>query len=224
MRILVIEDEVKTAEYVRQGLTECGYVVDCVHTGSDGLFLAKQHEYELIILDINLPEMDGWQVLELLRRKNCPSRIMMLTARSRLADKVRGLENGADDYLIKPFEFPELLARVRALMRRSDHPASVEVIRVADLELDQSRHRAFRDGQRIDLTTKEFALLHYLMRNTGVVLSRTQIISQVWDTNFDCDTNVVEVSIRRLRAKIDDPFETKLIHTLRGVGYVLEKR
>jgi two-component system copper resistance phosphate regulon response regulator CusR len=186
--------------------------------------LAKQHEYELIILDINLPEMDGWQVLELLRRKNCPSRIMMLTARSRLADKVRGLENGADDYLIKPFEFPELLARVRALMRRSDHPASVEVIRVADLELDQSRHRAFRDGQRIDLTTKEFALLHYLMRNTGVVLSRTQIISQVWDMNFDCDTNVVEVSIRRLRAKIDDPFETKLIHTLRGVGYVLEKR
>ncbi|MCI1021473.1 heavy metal response regulator transcription factor [Pseudomonas putida] len=224
MRILVIEDEVKTAEYVRQGLTECGYVVDCAHTGSDGLFLAKQHEYDLIILDINLPEMDGWQVLELLRRKHCPSRIMMLTARSRLADKVRGLENGADDYLIKPFEFPELLARVRALMRRSDHPASVEIIRVADLELDQGRHRAFRDGQRIDLTTKEFALLHYLMRNTGIVLSRTQIISQVWDMNFDCDTNVVEVSIRRLRAKIDDPFESKLIHTLRGVGYVLEKR
>ena len=224
MRILVIEDEVKTAEYVRQGLTECGYVVDCVHTGSDGLFLAKQHEYEVIILDINLPEMDGWQVLEMLRRKNCPSRIMMLTARSRLVDKVRGLENGADDYLIKPFEFPELLARVRALMRRSDHPASVEIICVADLELDQSRHRAFRDGQRIDLTTKEFALLHYLMRNSGVVLSRTQIISQVWDMNFDCDTNVVEVSIRRLRAKIDDPFESKLIHTLRGVGYVLEKR
>lgn len=215
MRILVIEDEVKTAEYVRQGLTESGYVVDFVHNGPDGLFLAKQHEYELIILDINLPEMDGWQVLELLRRKNCPSRIMMLTARSRLADKVRGLENGADDYLVKPFEFPELLARVRALMRRADHPASVEIIQVADLELDQSRHRAFRDGQRIDLTTKEFALLHYLMRNSGVVLSRTQIISQVWDMNFDCDTNVVEVSIRRLRAKIDDPFETKLIHTLR---------
>ena len=224
MRILVIEDEVKTAEYVRQGLTECGYVVDCVHTGSDGLFLAKQHMYELIILDINLPEMDGWQVLELLRRKDCSSRIMMLTARSRLIDKVRGLENGADDYLIKPFEFPELLARVRALMRRSDSAASVEIIHVADLELDQSRHRAFRDGQRIDLTTKEFALLHYLMRNTGIVLSRTQIISQVWDMNFDCDTNVVEVSIRRLRAKMDDPFESKLIHTLRGVGYVLEKR
>lgn len=172
MRILVIEDEVKTAEYVRQGLTESGYIVDCVHTGYDGLFLAKQHMYELIILDINLPEMDGWQVLELLRRNNCLCRIMMLTARSRLVDKIRGLENGADDYLIKPFEFPELLARVRALMRRSDNPASVEIIRVADLELDQSRHRAFRDGQRIDLTTKEFALLHYLMRNTGIVLSR----------------------------------------------------
>ncbi|AIR88897.1 heavy metal response regulator transcription factor [Pseudomonas cremoricolorata] len=224
MRILVIEDEVKTAEYVRQGLTECGYVVDCAHTGADGFFLAKQHDYELIMLDVNLPEMDGWEVLEQLRRSGCTSRIMMLTARSRLADKVRGLENGADDYLIKPFEFPELLARVRALLRRSEQPASVEVIRVAGLELDQSRHRAFRDGQRIDLTTKEFALLHYLMRNTGVVMSRTHIISQVWDMNFDCDTNVVEVSIRRLRAKIDDPFDSKLIHTLRGVGYVLEQR
>ena len=224
MRILVIEDEVKTAEYVRQGLTESGYIVDCVHTGYDGLFLAKQHMYELIILDITRPEMDGWQVRELLRRNNCLCRIMMLNARRHLVDKIRGLENGADDYLIKPFEFPELLARVRALMRRSDNPASVEIIRVADLELDQSRHRAFRDGQRIDLTTKEFALLHYLMRNTGIVLSRTQIISQVWDMNFDCDTNVVEVSIRRLRAKMDDPFENKLIHTLRGVGYVLEKR
>lgn len=224
MRILVIEDEAKTADYVRQGLTECGYVVDCVHTGLDGLFLARQHDYELIILDINLPEMDGWQVLDLLRRKNCVSRIMLLTGRSRLADKVRGLESGADDYLIKPFEFPELLARVRALMRRTEHTSAADNIRVADLELDQSRHRAFRNGQRIDLTTKEFALLHYLMRNTGVVLSRTQIISQVWDMNFDCDTNVVEVSIRRLRVKIDDPFESKLIHTLRGVGYVLEKR
>ncbi|MNG74391.1 Transcriptional activator protein CzcR [compost metagenome] len=224
MRILLIEDDVKTAEYVRQGLTDCGYIVDCVHGGPDGLFLARHHDYELIVLDINLPGMDGWQVLDALRRRHCASRIMLLTARSRLADKVRGLENGADDYLIKPFEFPELLARVRALMRRADSPVSIEVIRVADLELDQSRHRAFRDSQRIDLTTKEFALLHYLMRNTGVVLSRTQIISQVWDMNFDCDTNVVEVSIRRLRAKIDDPFASKLIHTLRGVGYVLERR
>ncbi|BBH45634.1 heavy metal response regulator transcription factor [Pseudomonas sp. KU43P] len=224
MRILVIEDEVKTAAYVRQGLTECGYVVDCVHSGSDGVYLAEQHEYEVIVLDINLPEMDGWQVLERLKRHACPARILILTARSRLADKVRGLEHGADDYLIKPFEFPELLARVRALMRRSDHSASVEIIRVADLELDQGRHRAFRDGQRIDLTTKEFALLHYLMRHAGVVLSRTQIIAQVWDMNFDCDTNVVEVSIRRLRAKIDEPFDARLIHTRRGVGYVLEER
>lgn len=224
MRILVVEDEVKTADYIRQGLTESGYIVDCVSTGSDGLYLARQHEYELIMLDVNLPEMDGWHVLERLRSQPCASRIMMLTARSRLADRVRGLESGADDYLIKPFEFPELLARVRALMRRCEHAGAPETLRVAELELDQSRHRAFRDGQRIDLTTKEFALLHYLMRNNGRVLSRTQIISQVWDMNFDCDTNVVEVSIRRLRAKIDDPFDSKLIHTLRGVGYVLEKR
>jgi len=157
-------------------------------------------------------------------RQNSSTRIMMLTAQGRLADRIKGLDLGADDYLVKPFEFPELLARVRTLMRPSVHSPVPDVLRVADLELDQGRHRAFRGLQRIDLTTKEFALLHLLMRQSGVVLSRTQIISFVWDMNFDCDTNVVEVSIRRLRAKIDDPFERKLIHTLRGVGYVLEDR
>ena len=223
MRILVVEDELKTAEYLHQGLSESGYVVDCASTGPDGLHLARQQAYDLVILDVNLPEIDGWGVLELIR-KSGNTRVMMLTARGRLADKVRGLDVGADDYLVKPFEFPELLARVRTLLRRSEQMPVSQVLKVADLELDQGRHRAYRGEQRIDLTTKEFALLHLLMRQSGEVLSRTQIISLVWDMNFDCDTNVVEVSIRRLRAKIDDPFDSKLIHTLRGVGYVLEAR
>lgn len=223
MRILVIEDEPKTADYLHQGLSESGYIVDCAVTGADGLHLSRQHAYDLVMLDVNLPLMDGWDVLQRIRQ-NSSTRIMMLTAQGRLADRIKGLDLGADDYLVKPFEFPELLARVRTLMRRSVHSPVPDVLRVADLELDQGRHRAFRDLQRIDLTTKEFALLHLLMRQSGVVLSRTQIISFVWNMNFDCDTNVVEVSIRRLRAKIDDPFERKLIHTLRGVGYVLEDR
>ncbi|MCE4058513.1 heavy metal response regulator transcription factor [Pseudomonas sp. Au-Pse12] len=223
MRILVIEDEPKTADYLHQGLTESGYVVDCANNGADGLHLTRQHAYDLVILDINLPHIDGWGVLGQIRQAS-NTRVMMLTAQGRLADKIRGLDLGADDYLVKPFQFPELLARVRTLMRRSEQAPVPDILRVADLELDQGRHRAFRGKQRIDLTTKEFALLHLLMRQSGVVLSRTQIISFVWDMNFDCDTNVVEVSIRRLRAKIDDPFERKLIHTLRGVGYVLEER
>lgn len=223
MRILVVEDEPKTAEYMHQGLTENGYIVDVAHTGVDGLHLALNQAYDIVILDVNLPEMEGWEVLSQLRKTN-NTRVMMVTARGRLDEKVRGLEMGADDYLVKPFEFPELLARVRTLMRRSEQPSLPEVLRVGDLELDRGRHRAFRGTHRIDLTTKEFALLHLLMRHSGEVMSRTQIISLVWDMNFDCDTNVVEVSIRRLRAKIDDPFEHKLIHTLRGVGYVLEAR
>lgn len=223
MRILVVEDEPKTAEYMHQGLTESGYVVDVANTGLDGLCLAQHQAYDIVILDVNLPEMEGWEVLARLRETS-NTRVMMVTARGRLDEKVRGLEMGADDYLVKPFEFPELLARVRTLMRRSEQVGLPEVLRVGDLELDQGRHRAFRGARRIDLTTKEFALLHVLMRHSGEVMSRTQIISLVWDMNFDCDTNVVEVSIRRLRAKIDDPFDQKLIHTLRGVGYVLETR
>ncbi|MBX8532603.1 heavy metal response regulator transcription factor [Pseudomonas cichorii] len=223
MRILVVEDEPKTAEYMHQGLTESGYIVDVATTGIDGLCLAQQQIYDVVILDINLPGMDGWDVLAQLR-KTSNTRVMIVTARGRLDEKIKGLESGADDYLVKPFEFPELLARIRTLMRRSEQANVPQVLQVSDLELDQGRHRAFRGKQRIDLTTKEFALLHLLMRHSGEVLSRTQIISLVWDMNFDCDTNVVEVSIRRLRAKIDDPFDNKLIHTLRGVGYVLESR
>ncbi|QXI26575.1 heavy metal response regulator transcription factor [Pseudomonas vanderleydeniana] len=223
MRILVVEDEPKTAEYMHKGLTESGYIVDIANTGLDGLYLARHQNYDIVILDVNLPEMEGWEVLSKLRQSS-QTRVMMVTARGRLDEKVRGLELGADDYLVKPFEFPELLARVRSLLRRTEQAGVPEVLRVGDLELDQGRHRAFRGNQRINLTTKEFALLHLLMRHSGEVLSRTRIISLVWDMNFDCDTNVVEVSIRRLRAKIDDPFEQKLIHTLRGVGYVLEAR
>ena len=223
MRILIVEDEPKTAEYLHQGLSESGYVVDKAATGVDGLHLVRQHTYDLVVLDVNLPGIDGWGVLEHIR-SNSSTRVIMLTARGRLVDKIKGLDLGADDYLVKPFEFPELLARIRTLLRRSEQIPVPEVLRVADLELDPARHRAFRGEQRIDLTTKEFELLHLLMRRSGEVLSRTQIISLVWDMNFDCDTNVVEVSIRRLRAKIDDPFDNKLIHTLRGVGYVLEER
>ncbi|MFJ7141583.1 MAG: heavy metal response regulator transcription factor [Pseudomonas protegens] len=223
MRILVVEDEPKTADYLHQGLSESGYVVDRANNGVDGLHLIQQQPYELVILDINLPGKDGWQVLEHMRGHS-PARVMMLTARGRLEDKVKGLDMGADDYLVKPFQFPELLARVRTLIRRSEPVAQPQVLQVADLQLDPRRHRAYRGDRRIDLTTKEFTLLHVLMRHSGEVLTRTQIISLVWDMNFDCDTNVVEVSISRLRAKIDDASEVKLIHTLRGVGYVLEVR
>lgn len=223
MRLLIIEDELRTADYLQQGLRENGYVVDCAHTGIDGLHMARQQAYDLVILDVNLPELDGWAVLQRLRAESA-TRIMMLTAHGRLSDRVKGLDLGADDYLLKPFEFPELLARIRGLLRRNDQQVQPSTLRVADLELDPGRHRAWRGSTRIDLTAKEFSLLHLLMRQSGEVLSRTQIISLVWDMNFDCDTNVVEVSIRRLRAKIDDPFEDKLIHTLRGVGYVLEAR
>ena len=224
MRILVVEDEIKAAEYLNQGLKESGYIVDNAATGRDGIHLAKQFDYDLIMLDVNLPEVDGWEVLEEIRFNNSHTKIMMLTARGRLADKVKGLDLGADDYLVKPFEFPELLARTRTLLRRGERTTSSDTFKVADLELDPGRHRAYRGTTKINLTSKEFALLHLLMRHAGEVLSRTQIISLVWDINFDCDTNVVEVSMRRLRAKIDDPFDNKLIHTIRGVGYVLEER
>ena len=223
MRILVVEDEEKTASYIKQGLTESGFIVDRAANGVDALHLFGHKNYELILLDVNIPSIDGWGVLEFIR-KTSRVRILMLTGRSRLNDRIKGLDAGADDYMTKPFEFPELLARVRALMRRGDSLSETPTFRVADLELDPGRHRAFRGDHRIDLTTKEFALLQLLMSRTGEVLSRTQIISLVWDMNFDCDTNVIDVSIRRLRAKIDDPFETKLIHTIRGVGYVLEDR
>lgn len=220
MRILIIEDEQKAAAYLKQGLSEAGFSVDAVHDGVEGEYLALEHDYDLVILDVMLPGKTGWQVLAGIRRsKQTP--VLFLTARDRVEERVRGLEAGADDYLVKPFAFSELLARVRTLLRR--RPLSEpEVLKAADLELDLARHKAWRAGQSIPLTAKEMALLALFLRRQGEVLSRTLIAEQVWDMHFDSDTNVVEVAVRRLRAKIDEPFETKLIHTLRGVGYVLE--
>lgn len=223
MKILVIEDEPRAAEYLRQGLTESGYAVEVACNGTDGLHAAANGDHELVILDIMLPGIDGFAVLSALRTsKQVP--VLMLTARGKTDDKVRGFDLGADDYLVKPFQFPELLARVRALLKRGQPVTNESVLRAADLEIDPVRHRATRAGQRIDLSSKEFALLTLLAQKTGNVLSRTQIASLVWDIHFDSGTNVVEVAIRRLRAKIDDPFDEKLIHTVRGVGYVLEHR
>lgn len=222
MRILVVEDETKTAAYLGKGLTENGFVVDIAHTGPDGEHLAQTQDYDLILLDVMLPGSDGWAILQSLRRtKQTP--VLFLTAKGTVDDRVKGLELGADDYLIKPFAFSELLARVRSILRRGT-ARQPDVLRVADLEVDLPRHKVSRGSERIDLTAKEFNLLLLLMRRAGEVLSRTLIAEQVWDMNFDSDTNVVDVAIRRLRAKVDDPYSRKLIHNVRGVGYVLEER
>lgn len=223
MKILVIEDEPRAAEYLRQGLTESSYAVEVAHNGTDGLHAAANGNHDLVILDVMLPGIDGFAVLSALRTfRQVP--VLMLTARENVDDKVRGFEMGADDYLVKPFQFPELLARVRALLKRGQSQAADKTLRIMDLTIDPVRHRATRAGQKIDLSAREFALLSLLVQRTGEVLSRTQIASLVWDINFDSDTNVVEVAVRRLRAKIDDPFQDKLIHTVRGVGYVMERR
>jgi two-component system copper resistance phosphate regulon response regulator CusR len=223
VKILLVEDEPRAAQYIRQGLAESGYSVDVAHNGTDGLDAAVNGDHDLVILDVMLPGIDGFAELSALRTaRQVP--VLMLTARDRVHDKVRAFDIGADDYLVKPFEFPELLARVRSLLKRNQAIAPDPVLRVADLEIDPVRHRAVRGGQRIDLSAKEFALLTLLAQRSGQVLSRTQLASMVWDIHFDTDTNAVEVAIRRLRAKIDDPFPDKLIHTVRGVGYVLERR
>lgn len=225
MKLLVIEDELRAADYLKQGLGENGYVVEVAHNGTDGLHAAVNGDHDLIVLDIMLPGIDGFAVLSALRTSKATP-VLLLTARGQTDDKVRGLDLGADDYLVKPFQFPELLARIRVLLKRNHGKggASDSLLRLADMEVDPVRHRAVRAGKRIDLSAKEFALLTLLMQRTGQVLSRTQIASLVWDINFDSDTNVVEVAIRRLRAKVDDDFPEKLIHTVRGVGYVLEQR
>ena len=223
MKILIVEDEPKTGEYLRQGLNEAGFVADLAATGSDGLHLALHGEYDLVILDVMLPELDGWQVLASLRRRGLEMPVLFLTARDQVEDRVKGLELGADDYLVKPFSFAELLARVRTILRRGRGGGlDSNVLRVADLELDLLRRRVTRGGNRIDLTAKEFGLLELLMRRQGEVLPRSLIASQVWDMNFDSDTNVIEVAMRRLRLKVDDGQPVKLIQTVRGMGYVLE--
>lgn len=222
MKILVVEDEPKTGDYLQQGLTEAGFVTDLVRDGWDGLDMAQAHPYDLLILDVMLPGLNGWQVLEGLRRAGKETPVLFLTARDQVEDRVKGLELGADDYLVKPFAFAELLARVRTLLRRGRGGLEPTVLSIADLELDLLRRRAMRAGRRIDLTAKEFALLEMLLRRQGEVLPRSLIASQVWDMNFDSDTNIIDVAVRRLRAKVDEGFASRLIHTVRGMGYVLE--
>ena len=223
MKILIVEDEAKTGDYLRQGLTEAGYAVELARNGTDGLHLALTGNHDLIVLDVMLPGLDGWQVLGALRQAGKSLPVLFLTARDLVEDRVKGLELGADDYLLKPFAFAELLARVRTLLRRNARGAAEPtVLEVANLSLDLLRRRATRAGQRIDLTAKEFALLELLLRRRGEVLPRSLIASQVWDMNFDSDSNVVEVAVRRLRAKVDDAFEPKLIQTVRGMGYLLD--
>jgi two-component system copper resistance phosphate regulon response regulator CusR len=220
MRLLVIEDERKTGEYLEKGLEESGFTVDVASNGIDGLHLAMEEDYDLVVLDVMLPRLDGWAVVKQLRSKK-QTPVLFLTARDDIEDRVKGLELGGDDYLVKPFAFVELLARIRTLLRRG--PArEVEQLSIGDLEIDVIRRRVKRAGCRIDLTPREFALLHLLAERRGEVLSRTQIASFVWDMNFDSDTNVVEVAVRRLRAKIDEPHAHKLIHTVRGMGYVMD--
>ena len=226
MRLLVIEDEVKLAEYLRKCLTEEGYVVDVAHNGVDGLHLAMEADYDLLVLDGMLPGIDGLGLLAALRQsKQTP--VLMLTARVRVEDRVKGLQAGADDYLVKPFAFSELVARIQVLLRRvrpAREPEGATVLVLSDLEMDLLRHKATRAGRRLDLTAKEFTLLALLLRRKGEVLSRTQIAEQVWDINFDSATNVIDVAVRRLRGKLDAPFERTLLHTVRGMGYVLEER
>ncbi|AVO33280.1 heavy metal response regulator transcription factor [Ottowia oryzae] len=228
MKLLIVEDEAKTGDYLRQGLQEAGYTVLLARNGPDGLHLALTETPDLIVLDVMLPGLDGWQVLGALRQTGREVPVLFLTARGAVEDRVKGLELGADDYLVKPFAFAELLARVRTLLRRGRGgagPGAAEptTLAAADLSLDLLRRRATRAGQRIDLTAKEFALLELLLRRRGEVLPRSLIAAQVWDMNFDSDTNVVEVAVRRLRAKVDDAFEPKLIQTVRGMGYVLDE-
>ncbi|TWI60274.1 two-component system copper resistance phosphate regulon response regulator CusR [Pseudoduganella lurida] len=222
MRILIVEDEPKTGAYLQQGLNESGYLADLAVNGQDGLHLALEQDYALIVLDVMLPVVDGWTVLRRLREQRSTP-VLFLTARDDVADRVQGFDLGADDYLVKPFAFAELLARIKALLRRGP-VRTLDLIQVADLEIDVLRRRVTRAGSRVELTPKEFALLHLLAQRPGEVLSRTLIASQVWDMNFDSDTNVVDVAVRRLRAKIDDPWSAKLVHTVRGMGYVLEAR
>jgi two-component system copper resistance phosphate regulon response regulator CusR len=225
VKILIVEDEHKAGEYLHKGLIESGYVVDLVHDGVDGLYHATSEDYDLILLDIMLPKLDGWQVLNTLRSSGINTPVIMLTAKEQVEDRVRGFELGANDYVVKPYAFAELIARIQNVLRH--HTAaqvvtSPQTLRVADLELDMIKRVATRAGQSIPLTAKEYALLELMMRKTGQVLSRTTIASLVWDMNFDSDTNVIDVAVKRLRSKVDKPFDKPMIHTIRGMGYKLE--
>lgn len=222
-RILVIEDNIKTVNYLTAALKENYFLVEHASDGQEGMFLASENQYDIIILDIMLPLIDGWSILKTIRKNNGNTCVLILTACDTVSERVRGLELGADDYLVKPFAFSELLARIRALLRRKTHQNS-EVIQIADLKIDIPKHKAIRGDTHVSLTAKEFMLLLFLAQRTGEVLSRTLIAEQVWDINFESDTKTIDVAIKRLRDKIDGKFNKKLIHTIRGVGYVLENR
>jgi two-component system copper resistance phosphate regulon response regulator CusR len=224
MKLLIVEDQAKTGQYLCQGLSEAGFSAELATDGNTGQHLALSGDYALLILDVMLPGRDGWQILQAVRAAGLDTPVLFLTARDAVEDRVHGLELGADDYLVKPFAFSELLARVRTLLRRGSNPTQETLLGVADLSLDLIRRRVERAGRRIDLTAKEFSLLELLLRRQGEVLPKSLIASQVWDMNFESDTNVIEVAIRRLRLKIDDAHDNKLIHTVRGMGYVLEER
>jgi two-component system copper resistance phosphate regulon response regulator CusR len=221
MKILVIEDESKTGEYLYNGLTESGYVVDVARNGIDGLHMAQETPYDLILLDVMMPDMDGWTVMrKLAGRMKTP--VLFLSARGTLEDRLKGLDLGADDYLVKPFSFAELLARIRIILRRGQQQPQEDMLEIADLRIDVPKRRVVRGETRVTLTNKEFNLLHFFVLHQGQVLSRSLIASRVWDMNFDSDSNVVDVAVRRLRQKIDEPFATRLIHTVHGVGYRCE--
>ncbi len=222
MRILIVEDQQRTGDYLKRGLTQAGFAADIATDGRDGLHLALSERYDLVVLDVMLPGLDGWEVMRGIRQAGNQVPVLFLTARDQVDDRVKGLELGADDYLVKPFAFSELLARIRARLRRGQSVQALDRLSVADLELDLGRRRVLRGGRRIDVTAREFALLELFMRRTGEVLPRLLIAAEVWDMNFDSGTNVVDVAVRRLRAKMDDDFEPKLIRTVRGTGYVLE--
>lgn len=223
MKILLVEDDQKSIAFIAKGLKENGFTVDVADNGDDGLVMAEQGQYDLIILDVMLPGCDGWTVLTSLRSRGQQVPALFLSARNSLGDRVKGLDLGADDYLPKPFAFPELLARLRTILRRGPVRQS-EIIRIGDLEVDGARCKASRAGVLLDLTAKEFMLLHLLSRRMGEVMTRKYIAEQVWDMNFDSESNVVDVHIHRLRTKVDEPFGGRLIHTVRGIGYVLEDR
>ncbi len=222
MRILLIEDDRRVADFVGKGLRQEGYAVDHAANGEDGLHLAMTEPYDVMIVDIMLPKLDGISLTERLRREGVLTPILFLSARGSVDDRVRGLQAGGDDYLIKPFAFAELLARVQALIRRVSAAPDPTRLKVGTLELDLNRRKAFREGVEIALQAKEFALLEYLMRNAGRIVSKTMIMEHVWEYDFDPQTNVVEARVCRLRNKIDKPFGKKLIHTIRGAGYLLE--